>query len=137
MIRFIKNVWRFRKELSNFQDWDYNFNLDLFKKSLQFTHDYMKKDGLEVDEDRLPKVEIMQEVIDAIDKVSYHDFIDEAETQLCVKATMENTSNKDSEFDWKYTEHSKRVYKLSDELEQKNWNKIWDLIKNNMQGWWD
>ena len=34
---FLENIWYFRKELYAFRSWDYSFNLDLFRRSLEKT----------------------------------------------------------------------------------------------------
>lgn len=39
MLNFVKNIWRFRKELWKFKTWDYRFNIDLFVRSLELLKD--------------------------------------------------------------------------------------------------
>ena len=41
---FFKNIWRFRKQMWNFGAFDYSYNVDLFKRSLEITRDFMRSD---------------------------------------------------------------------------------------------
>jgi hypothetical protein len=57
---FFRNIWSFRRELYRFRSWDYQFNQDLFSRSLELAADGMEKYGREVDETRLKKVAMMR-----------------------------------------------------------------------------
>ena len=57
--RFFHNVWRFRRELADFRDFDRHYNYDLFMRSLELTRDHLishhfyvghEKDAAKIDE---------------------------------------------------------------------------------------
>ena len=60
LVRFFPVVWKFRP-------WDYSFNLKLLLRSLKYTHSCMDT-GMEVDETRIPKVEVIDRVTILIDR---------------------------------------------------------------------
>ena len=79
---FLENIWFFRKELYAFRSWDYSFNLDLFRRSLEKTVDTIENYGHEVDESRLKKVEKMKRAIQLIKNVRSDEYVRNAEKEL-------------------------------------------------------
>jgi hypothetical protein len=125
--RFFKNIWRFRKELREFQSWDYSYNLSLFKRSLELTADYIEIKGIEVSSSRSKKVAMMRRAIEIIGKLKTNDYIEEAEAILGSLTYQENI------FDDTRTEeeslHDKKVYDLSDKLEIKDWKELFNILE--------
>lgn len=142
---FFKNIWYFRKELYDFEAWDYRFNLNLFQRSLEATADYIEHRGYEVDESRLKKVAKMRRVIKLLDE---RDYIDQAEAEL---GELKNVGGwlDGKEDTLEEREHNSKVFKRAHEIEEQNWNELWDILKgkpytteeeydgSNLRGWWD
>ena len=68
---FLKNIWRFRKELWSHAWWDYRFTLNMLERSLTIMEKGMSEKGMEVSESREPKVMKMrrgieQEFVDVV-----------------------------------------------------------------------
>jgi hypothetical protein len=125
---FIKNIYRFRKELYSHDWWDYRFTLDMLERSLTIMEAGLSKKGIEVSESREPKLKdwLFEETEDGL-----HRLID-SETQ-------------------KDKAHNRRVYKRGVAIEQAEWNELWTIIKGtknsmkygeeydgtDLRGWWD
>lgn len=155
---FFRNVWYFRKELSNFEDWDYRYNLQLFNKSLKRLGNYLEHRGIEVDESRLKKVAKIKRVITILDNICEDKYIDIAEKSIGEMILH----------DWEFEEldngrfslidketpeeraHNKSVIDLSNKLEKDEWNELFEILKgqdnlnchddfdgSNIKSWWD
>ncbi len=156
---FVKNVWRFRKELANHQWWDYRFNLEMIYRSLSITHEGMSTKGWEVRETREPKVKAMARALELLKHKLDDDYIDRAEAELG-ELVMH---------DWEFEEvdggkyqlidketkkekaHNRRVFKRAVAIENAEWNELWTIFKgtknskkydanydgSDMRAWWD
>ena len=111
-----------------FRSWDYSFNLDLFRRSLEKTVDTIENHGHEVDESRLKKVEKMKRAIQLIKNVRSDEYIRRAELEL---GKLKNT-------DWLWTEiedteeekiHNKKVFGRAREIEESEWKELWSIIQ--------
>jgi len=147
---FLKNIWYFRAELYDFEPWDYRFNLNLFQKSLEATADFLEKHGIEEDESRMKKVAKIRRVIELLKNDKASSWIEKAEAEL---GEMKNTNDWYSENAREDTPeelaHNRKVIKLSQELQQKEWKELWRIIKgtryktyeewdgSDIRGWWD
>lgn len=140
----IYNLWYFRKVVWNFRWWDYTYNLRLFQESLKYTareletkgcHGSAKEDAADI-----------RNVIVLLEKVKTDKFVEEAEQQIGYE--LKGFDFEEAELNGKPVyklvvkpdtdkEKSREVCRLSDELEENNWNKIWDEIKLKMRRWWD
>lgn len=157
--RFIKNVWRFRKELYNHQWWDYRFNLEMLYRSLSITHKGMSEGGFEVAETREPKVKAMARALELLKHKLDDDYIDRAEAELgpLVMHDWEfeeveggNYRLKDKETK-KEKAHNRRVFKRAAAIEKAEWNELWNIFKGtknsskygpeydgtDLRSWWD
>jgi hypothetical protein len=144
---FFKNIWYFRKELYDFEAWDYRFNLNLFQRSLEATADYIEYKGIEIDKSRLKKVAKIRRVIELLEQDKEGIWIEKAEAEL---------GKLHIDWDWsdkpdtpEQTEHNRKVFQRSDELEAEAWDELWETIKgkkytteeefdgSGIRGWWD
>jgi hypothetical protein len=64
---FFKNLWNFRKVLVDYRPWDYCYCIDSFSTALEQMRDYIYNHGNEEDEERLKKVEQMEELLYLLD----------------------------------------------------------------------
>ncbi len=152
---FLKNIWRFRRELWNHQWWDYRFNLEMLYRSLSITYEGMKERGMEVSETREPKVKAMGRALELLKYKLDDNYVERAEAELGPL----------SSWDWEVDEegvlvdrdtpeqkkHNRKVFKRANEIEQKEWKELWDIIKGtkfskrydieydgtDMRAWWD
>jgi len=154
---FLKNIWRFRKELYNHQWWDYRFHLEMMYRSLSIMERGMSEKGIEVAETRNVKLIMMRRALELLKHKLDDDYIQRAE--------LEFGAINHSEFEFEKTEdgnyrlidndteedkiHARKVYKRAIVIEQKEWNELWDIFKgkkfttwekydgSDLRGWWD
>ena len=124
---FLENIWFFRKELYAFRSWDYSFNLDLFRRSLEKTVDTIEHHGHEVEESRMKKVEKMKRTIQLIKNVRSDEYVRNAEKEL---GKIKNS-------DWLWTDkedtdeeriHNKKVFERAREIEDSEWKELWLIV---------
>ena len=60
ILRFIGNIWRFRKELYNHQWYDYRYTLEMMHRSLVIMRDNLKTNGIEEPISRGKKINKIQ-----------------------------------------------------------------------------
>ena len=152
---FLKNVWRFRKELYNHQWWDYRFTLNMLERSLTIMEKGMSERGMEVSETREPKVKSMRRALELLRNNREDNYIERAEAELGP------LSNWDWEIDEngvlmdrdtpEQKEHNRKVFDRAREIEDNEWKELWEIFKGtkhskkygknydgtDMRGWWD
>lgn len=137
--RFFKNVWRFKSELYDFYPWDYSYNLSIFRRSLEITADDLEKNGMEVSESRLKKVEKIRRAIVLLNNVRGNSHIEMAEKELGnlflsdwdfeevpdSNGSMRLIDNETPE----QKEHNSKVFARSNEIEEEEWNELFEILK--------
>jgi hypothetical protein len=156
---FLKNIWRFRKELWSHAWWDYRFTLNMLERSLTIMEKGMSEKGIEVSETREPKVKKMQRALELLKNSREDNFVDRAEQELGeLKLSewqfelLENGNRRliddESEGD---KEHNRKVYQRATQIENDEWNEMWEIFKGtkyskkygkkydgtDLRGWWD
>ena len=156
---FVKNVWRFRKELANHQWWDYRFNLEMLYRSLSITYEGMKNGGYEVRETREPKVKAMARALELLKHRLDDDYVDRAEAELgeLIMHDCEFEEADDGNYRLvdketkKEKAHNRRVFKRALVIETKEWKELWSIIHgtkkskiygegydgSDLRSWWD
>ena len=141
----IKNLFIFFKTVWDFKHWDYSYNLELFKHSLELTKNYIEKFGFEEDESRLRRVEKMARVIQLIKDFLNNDFYKKAELilnkEIVSRGELEDMDNLLTE---KEIKDNDEIRKLAVKLEEEEWNELFLILKGtgnedgtDMRGWWD
>jgi hypothetical protein len=119
----------------------------------------LEKDGFEVDESRLKKVEKIYRVLELLKHKLDDDYVDRAEKVLGeinwkpIEFRLINDSEELYQLVDNDTpsekEHISKVFKYAKELEDNEWVELWDTIKgkefttmeeydgDDMRGWWD
>lgn len=115
----------------------------------------MSVKGWEIRETREPKVKAMRRALELLRNNREDNYIERAEAEL----------GQLTEWDWEVDEngtlvnrdtpeqkaHNKVVFKRADELQEKEWKELWEIIKGSkysksyddkfdgtdMRGWWD
>ena len=142
---FLKNIWRFRKELWSHAWWDYRFTLNMLERSLTIMERGMSEKGMEISESREPKVMKMRRALELLKNSREDNFIDRAEQELGeLKLSewqfelLENGNHKliddESEED---KEHNHKVYQRARQIEEKEWKELWKIVNRDLRGWWD
>lgn len=156
---FLKNIWRFRKELWKHEWWDYRFTLNMLERSLTIMEAGMSTKGMEVTETREPKVKSMRRAIEILQNNKEDNYIDRAEKELGeliiydweFEDVGEGLSRLVDKTDEVERVHNRKVFDRAREIEETEWNELWDIFKGtgrskkvdenydgtDMRGWWD
>jgi hypothetical protein len=145
ILHFLKNIWRFRKELWSHAWWDYRFTLNMLERSLTIMEKGMSEKGMEVSESREPKVMKMRRALELLKNSREDNFIDRAEEELGeLKLSewqfelLENGNHKlidDESVEDK--EHNRKVYQRARQIEETEWKELWKIVNRDLRGWWD
>jgi hypothetical protein len=122
----LENIWFFRKELYKFRSWDYSFNLDLFRRSLEKTVNTIEHYGNEVDESRLKKVEKMKRAIYLLNRIKEDNYIKDAQTEL---GEIKNSDWFNREDTPEEKKHNREVFNRAHELENEEWKELWSIFQ--------
>ena len=124
---FLENIWFFRKELYKFRSWDYSYNLEMFRRSLEKTVNTIEFHGHEIDKSRIKKVEKINRTIQLINNIRSDEYVNQAETEL---GKIKNS-------DWLWTDkedteeekiHNRKVFDRAREIEDSEWKELWSII---------
>lgn len=134
---FVKNVWRFRKELWEHRWYDWRYHIMMLRRSLQIMVDPLETHGLEVDESRLKKVKMMRRAIEILLNIENDNFISMAEAELGeirigdVDFKLLDNGNYEmiTDEEDEVTEHNRKVFKRADEIEIAQWDELWSILK--------
>ena len=137
--RFVKNVWRFRKALSNHYWWDHQGTLMFMETGLTHMADNLEIHGNEVDGPRMKKVAAMRRAVEIIKNYNQSNYIEMAESELGplylhdwefeevpdkpgYSRLVENETPKEKK-------HNRKVFNRSSEIEEQEWKELWDILK--------
>lgn len=142
---FIVNCWQFRKELQQFQPYDWVYNLKMFRRSLELTRDYIAEHGNEEMSSRVVKLHNMNFVISTLYDFEDDTFIQQAEEQLGYvfyhsmrfEKVDDNHYKLVTEHDDRQEDRNNRIGMLADELEKESWEQLWNTLNKHLRGWWD
>ena len=124
---FFENIWFFRKELWRFRSWDYTFNLMMFSRSLEKTVHTLEFHGWEIEETKIKKVEKIKRVIEIIKSLDESNYIKRAEDQIGELRGVEFWEDKEDTPEDK--EHNKKVFDLSTQIENDEWEELFNILK--------
>jgi uncharacterized membrane-anchored protein YhcB (DUF1043 family) len=149
---FFKNIWKFRKELWKHRWWDYTFTLMILKRSLEIQEKGMRTKGIEEQTSLDKKLEKMKLVIQYLQNRIDSNFIETAEKKYgplklnswrFEKTDSGNYIMVDDQTEEERA-HSKLIFSKAHEMEEKEWEQIWDIIKgkdykdgSGLLSWWD
>ncbi len=163
VFRFFKNVYIYRKELSN--DYAYSVNLGFLQKSIERTCHYIENYGHEEDVSRMKKVSAMKRAIYILNVYNNDSFLEEAEKMLGIKYQYENNFmdylEKMENGNYLYKGHTNKevdkqnseLIECSHKLENEYWDELMRIIKgihilnpndwdikydgSDLRRWWD
>jgi hypothetical protein len=164
--RFIKNIWKFRKGLWNHYWFDHHGTMMMMEIGLTDIANTIEKQGIEVDESRLKKINAMRRAIQLIQNYNNDSYIKMAEDELgelvLRKWEFEDVPNKpgfsqliDNETEAEKT-HNSKVFSRAREIEKQEWSELFVILKgqdytkfskkidwyeqfdgSGLKGWWD
>lgn len=157
---FIKNVYRFRKELYEHRWWDYRFTLNMLQRSLEIMEEGLREKGLEISETRDLKLKSIRRAIELLKNNREDIYIEKAEKELGEIIMKDNWFFDDDEEGntvlahqetEEEIEHNRKVFKRADEINNQEWEELWQIFKGtensknfnekydgtDMRCWWD
>jgi hypothetical protein len=142
---FIKNVYRFRKELYSHRWYDYRYTLEMLHRSLVIMEAKMH-DGMEVRESRDKKIAKMQRAIQILKNINDDNYIEMAEAELG-KLVMRDWEFEDVPDRPGYSrlvdnetpaerKHNRKVFNRARKLESMEWKELWKIFEGqDMRGY--
>jgi hypothetical protein len=142
---FLKNIWRFRKELWSHDWWDYRFTLNMLERSLTIMVNKLELEGIEEDFSRMKKVDNIRRVLELLKNSREQNFVDRAELELGELPhnlfefeDMGDGSHRLIDNDTPAERKlAKRIYKRARQIEEKEWKELWKIVDGDLRGWWD
>lgn len=138
----IKNQIIYFRIIKNTRPWDYSYILEMMKFQIEILCKNIEKNSLEIDETRLPKIEKMKRAIELLNNIiednfaircGYNPDAIKFKTKLTKDGLYELIAEKNPKFE-NYNEIE--VFENASKLEQKEWNELFDILKNNLKEWW-
>jgi hypothetical protein len=124
--QFIKNVYKFRKELYNHRWWDYSFTLQMLKRSLEIQLKGMEEKGYEIKETLDKKIVKMKRTIEILENRIESKYVDMAEEKL---GKIQDWDFLEENITEEHRSHNKKVFQLAQKLENQEWKELWRLIE--------
>jgi hypothetical protein len=137
--RFVKNVWRFRKPLSNHYWWDHHSTLQFMETALVHMSDNLETRGNEVEVPRMKKVVAMRRAVELIKNYNESNYIEMAEKELGEvihhpwefedvedKPGFSRLIDKDTPEE---KEHNRKVFDRASEIEEQEWDELFKILK--------
>lgn len=136
----IVNFFKYTKIVSRHRPWDSAYILEMMKFQLQELCHTIEKYGNEVDEDRLPKIARMKRAIEILEAQTEDTYADRCGyIGKAVKMYIDEEANElKCELQPGYENYNEaKVFKDAEELRKKEWNELFDILKNDLKDWWD
>lgn len=135
--RWLRNCWRFRKELSGFHD--RNYDLGLLRKTLEFNYLALDK-GNEVEISRFKKLKKIQRCIEILRYFEEDDFVALAEEELGKQTILhsfkfEPIADKDGfmklvdDYTEEERKHNYEIFNKASDIQDKLWRELWKTIQ--------
>lgn len=136
---FLKNIWLFRKALSEHHWWDHHGVLMFLQTGVSHMAENVEKKGSEIPESRLKKVQAMRRLAVLIENYTEHKFVEMAEKEMGeIKVhKMDFIPDDDNPEYFKMLdnlteeerEHNNRVFERAGEIEKQEWDEFCELIR--------
>lgn len=155
---FFKNIWKFRKELYRYREYDYIFSLIMFKRSLELLCNTIEFKGHEINETRLKKVTKLKRVIEILSYFENDSFNELAEKQLGFNYDYSYGLDQRDLMPKEIKDNNWKIIELSMALENSLFQELLEILKgqdreifkglndeeyyelfdgSGIQGWWD
>ena len=157
---FIKNVWIFRKSLTNFYWYNMDSTMLFIRDGLNHSIPLFEERGNEIESSKKLKIYKMRRLKWLLDNMEDHNYIEQAEKELgklfhepMIFKPIENMPDyyeMVSSLNPEQELHNGKVYDLATKLEEQQWNEIMEILKGNsilnwerdfngngIQNWWN
>jgi hypothetical protein len=164
---FLRNIYKFRKALWNHHWWDYTGTLEFIEIGVNDIADNIRIKGIEVEHSRFKKVAKMRRVVEIIKNIREDRYFDIVENEMGKGLDSPNfefvpCEDKPGFFEMvdlgteEEQEFKDRYFERIRELEESQWNELWDILKgqdyetfdkekkfdeqfdgSGLRGWWD
>lgn len=165
---FFKNLYKFRKALWNHHWWDYSGTLQFLEIGIDDMQKNIDKKGNEVVYNKIKKVEKMKRVVEILRNMRENRYFDIVEKEMNydpffrIEPKFVPTKDNPNLFELVdyNTEEEKELndkyYSRVNELEEQEWNELWEILKgqdykkfdkdkewsdqidgSGMRSWWD
>lgn len=149
----IKNQIKFRKIISEFRPWDYSIILKMLNFQLKQLCEQIEYRGMEENRSRLQKVKRMKRAIELLNNIEEDNYAErcgynsKAQTIKFVK--ISDKKSKELKLDQDLYEmtfninkgyenyDSLKIFREANELETKEFEELFEILKTDMRGWWD
>lgn len=137
LIAFFKNIWLFRYVLWNHRDWDFRYSIQALKTSLEILDKGLSR-SYEIEKSLSKKRIKLKRAIEILQHFDEDLFLDLAEKQLGYEYEANFDFEKVSDdpnlyqlknMDDETKKKNKEIRILSDSIETKEWNELWEIIK--------
>ena len=126
--QFIKNIYKFRKELYNHRWWDYSFTFQMLKRSLEIQVKGMDEKGNEVKETLDKKLVKMKRVIEILDNRIESKYVEIAEEKFGELFHFSDWDFSKDHFTKEQEDHNKKVFQFAHKLEKQEWKELWKIL---------
>ena len=130
---FIKNIYKFRKELWEYTWWDYTFTMRFMRTGIHDMAVNIEKDGWEEDISRMKKVDKMFRAAIIMDNILNHKYLEMAEEQLGYEYNSDWDIDDKGKLIIKDTakqrKANKKIFLLSDKIEEQEWKELWEILR--------
>ena len=124
-VLFVKNCWRFRKQMAKFRTFDYKYNLDLFCASLEITREFMLSDGT-VSQGTEKTAEEIECFLNLLKR--YENSIVIAEQELGYEfSPLEDPD----------PVRDRALITRIESIEENAWLEAFNLLRDKLRNWWD
>lgn len=123
--RGLKNFWFFRKEIWYFRPWDYTYQLDLLRRSLEPLADCIEK-GMEIDETRLKKVDAIRRSITILENIIKDQYIELAEKERGIEVNVDYMFEEEPK---DISRKNRDVFDLARKMEEDEWIELFHLLR--------
>lgn len=148
-------IWALRKYfkvVTKMVPWDYHSMMVMMAHQAKILSYYLENYGIEVDETRIPKVKKLKRFVELLDNYLADNDAENTYAERCgYNFNAEDINwvpSKDKKGNELYEMKSikKKGYehvnnyeaiRKGHELEEKEWNEMMDILKNEMRCWWD
>lgn len=140
--RAVKSLKEYFWVTTKMVPWDYSSVLTMMKFQIEILANYIEKKGIEIDETRLPKIVDMRRFIELANNKSVDNYAERCGYNYCHELYFipiegkPNFSELASDETAEVKESNRKALMASHELEEKEWNEMFEILKN-MRSWWD
>ena len=139
---YFKNLFHYHKIVSKMRPWDYGYVLDMLSFNLNDLKECLKT-GHEIDEYRLPKVAKIERVLELLKNIKEDNYMERCGykynfdfkfekiegTNLSELKTIQKEGTEKQDF--------KEYHTKAIELENKEAEELFSILRDDIKGWWD